>query len=69
MKQQTYSITRTDCPEAGTLPEFEMRILTRETVRAARRYFAQPGVEEAFAAWLAQKQAAGLYLDREEVEA
>ena len=65
MKQQTYNITRTDYPNSCTLPEFEMRVLTRETVRAARRYFAQPDTQARFAAWLAEKQAAGLYIEKE----
>lgn len=65
MKTQSFVITRTACPEAGTLPEFELRVLTRETVRAARRYFAQPDTQARFAAWLAEKQAAGLYIEKE----
>lgn len=65
MKAQTYVITRTVRPDAGTLPDFDLRILTRDTVRAARRYFAEPGVRERFEAWLAEKQAQGLYLEPE----
>ena len=65
MAQKSFVITRTACQEAGTLPEFELRVLTRETVRAARRYFAQPDTQARFAAWLAEKQAAGMYIEKE----
>lgn len=63
MKTRTYVITRQVCVEAAAVPDRTIDALTLATVRAARRYHALPGVQEAYAAWLAAKQAAGLYLD------
>ena len=49
--------------DAAELPAWALDRLTLETVRAARRYFALPGVAEDYAVWLARQQAAGKYLE------
>ena len=63
MKAQTVTVVRTVGIDAEALPAHELDRLTRETVRAARRFFALPGVAEDYDAWLARQQAAGRYLD------
>lgn len=38
--------------DPSLIPEHEMNILARETLRAAEKYFQQPGVKEDYEKWL-----------------
>lgn len=40
-------------PSHADLPEYEKYAIAQSTYRAIQRYFAQPGVQEAFERWLA----------------
>ena len=39
----------------GSIPEYQRNELAMATVKAAREFFAQPGVEERYQIWLAER--------------
>ena len=63
MKTPVVIVTCAAQVEAAAVAQRDVDSLTRETLRAARRFFALPGVSEDFAAWLARQQAAGRFLE------
>ena len=63
MRNPTLVITRRAQIDAATVPQRDVDILTRETVCAARRFFASADVQADFAVWLARQQAAGRFLE------
>ena len=63
MRNTTLVITRRAQIDAAAVAQRDVDTLTRDTLRAARRFFARPDVQADFAVWLARQQAAGRFLE------